>query len=390
MRLRRTVRFRASGERLPAFMNAVRHSLAVCTEQRCISGEYSGRIYYSDLEIIEKLAEETGVSILADPYEDTMYRIYRYRTRYGIILGVMFAAFFVFFMSSFITRIEINGCDRIKEDEILGVLEECGISHGRFIPGIDFTSAELILEERINTVSWSAIRSRGGKVIVDISEDDGRSGSVQSELPCNIVSDHDAVIISAMPYRGQCMVKKGDAVARGDILISGILTNEKYNYLSAHAEGEIIGEYKETQAFVRYFENAEKIYGETKYRKLIDFFGFRIPLGLSLSGGNLYDKSEHNEMFEIHGHSLPIGIITEKYDFYTENTKTETEDEACRNAELQIMLYEKNFLSDKKVTDRKLEKQIFEDRVEYSTEYTLQGKIGQEKMLFPGKTEEEQ
>lgn len=387
MKFRRTVRFRVSGPGIPAFMSAVKKSPAVCTAQKCSRGEYSGQIYFSDIGIIESIAEKTGISLVIEPQDCCMYRVFRYRTRYGIAAGILFTALFIFFMSAFVMQIEVNGCSSINEDEILSVLSECGISHGKFIPAIDFSSAEYKLESRVSRIAWSAIRNRGGRVIVDISEDDGRSGSVHSEIPCNIVSDRDARIISVRTFRGQCAIKEGDAVSEGDLLISGILTNDKNNYVSAHADGEITAEYKEEQDFARCFENTEKVYSGTVYRKVIDFFGFRIPCGISPAKNRTADRSEHTDWFEISGHELPAGIVTEKYDIYETENITETEEQACRDIELQIMMYEKNFLSDKKIKDRKLGKSVFEDHVEYHAEYIVEGSIGKEKMIFPAKTE---
>lgn len=387
--MRRTVKIKVTGLRLNSFINSLRNSGIVCSYQRCSAGEYSAVIYLGDLKRTEEIAEQHNAKIYSEDIHNGTYAVMKYRARYGIAVGILLTALCIFFTSAFIMKIEVNGCSSISEEAVLDIIEEAGISHGKFIPKIDFTAAEYYLKSEISRISWAAIRSRGGRVIVDISEDNLLAGSVQSEIPCNIISDRDALIVSVSPYRGQCRIKPGDMVETGEILISGIITNESNNYVIERAQGEIIGEYRMNQKFTEYFECTEKEYIKTKTGKILDFFGFRIPLTAGRIREN-YDKSETKEMLSLFGCEIPAGIITEKYEIYERNTILRSREETENKLNLMVYNYLKNFLSETEITDFRKDEKVFEDRIEYDVSCTVRGKIGKEKMIFPGKGGEDQ
>ena len=64
----------------------------------------------------------------------------------------------------------------------------------------------------------------------------------------------------------------------------------------------------------------------------------------------------------------------DKYEFAGCIFKSGTE----KKLEQQTALYEKNFYDSKniKVIERKIEKQVYKDRMEYKVSYTLEGEIG--------------
>ena len=136
-----------------------------------------------------------------------------------------------------------------------------------------------------------------------------------------------------------CEVKKGDAVGKGDILISGIQTNGKNNFTIAHAEGEVTGDYEETQTFVRYFENEVKEYTDTATRRYFSFFGYKIPLFIGEKYFPGADCSEKVNMFKAAGYELPLGIITEKFKKYEFTSITESVEEATEFLKNQINMY---------------------------------------------------
>ena len=155
------------------------------------------------------------------------------------------------------------------------------------------------------------------------------------------------------------------------------------------AQGEITGEYVLNQKFVRYFENTEKVYIKTEYRKYLDFFGFRIPLSFCKPDGENYDKSEFTDYYDFFGYEIPVGTVTEKYDIYEYSEITETEEEAEMNLNLMIVNFEKNFLKDTEITSCRKDRKVYDDRVECSVMYTVRGSIGEEKIIFPGKNGED-
>lgn len=387
MKIRRIVSFTARGTRLTEFINAVHESDIICISQRCSRGEYSGKIYYTDLEKLKKEALKYRIDMYLEQYNSGVYKVMRYRARYGIVIGMVFTAFFILAMSNIALRIEVNGNSYVSDSEILEALEDNGIKHGAFIPFLDLSLAEFEVKRAIEDLTWIAIRNRGGKIIVDVKEFEHNEGSVHSNIPCNIVSVRDAQIVSVRLHRGQCEVAEGSAVAKGDVLISGIQVNDQNDFTVAHAEGEIIGDYVEKEKFIRFFESEKKEYTKKIRKSYLDFFGFRIPLFIGNRRDFNADYSEKTDFFTVFDHELPIGIVSAQYDVYDFVTSVDTEERTAEYLEEQIYLYEKNFFEMCEIIDRKIEKQKYDDRLEYDVTYVVRGSIGTEKPVFPGKKE---
>lgn len=385
MSIRRVVCFRARGNKLMEFVNDVRNSYIICFSQKISYEEYTGRVYISDLETLKELALKTGTDLFIDNYEGKMFKVLRYKARYGIFAGVLFMCAFIYIMSNIVVRIEINGNENISDDEILSVLSEIGIENGKFIPSIDFEQSEIRMKTRLGNISWGAIRHRGGRVIVDVHEAVEKPGTVHNNIPCNIISDRDALIVKMNVKQGKAAVGEGYSVGKGDLLVSGITDNGESNYIIVHSLADIIGEYKEEQRFVEYFQTEEKVYTETISQKYIEFFGFRIPVFLGGTCKKTADYEESTEYVSVLGIKIPIGLVCTEYKVFEMQNIVSTEEQAIKKIEEQIARYERNFYNDKEIVNKEKQKYVYDDYVEYVVSYTVRGKIGYEKELFISK-----
>lgn len=385
MGVRRVVSFRARGNKLIGFVNAIRHSDIICFSQKYSMEEYTGKIYISDLERLKLLAENMKIDLFIEEYQGKMFTVLKYKARYGLLIGFIFMAAFVFVMSNIVVRIEINGNENIKDDEILYVLSEIGIEKGTFIPSLDIESCELKMKTRLGNASWAAIRTQGGRVIVDIHEGIPVPHTVHNNIPCNIVSERDAIVTDAKVMQGTLKIERGYSVGKGDLLVSGVVENGAGNYMIVHALADITGEYIEKETFVQYFESSQKEYEEKIKKRSLEFFGFRIPLGFEKKYSKSADYTETTDYFSVLGIEIPIGLVVSEYTEYEMKNITYTLTEAEEEIQKKISIYENNFYSDKEIVRKDIKKNEYEDRIEYEITYTIRGKIGVEKELFISK-----
>ena len=152
--IKRIVSFRARGNKLIGFVNAIRHSEIICFSQRYSFEEYTGKVYICDFERLKKLAENMDIDLFVESYEGKMFTVLKYKARYGLIIGFVFMIIFIFVMSNIVVKIEINGNEKIKDDEILYVLSQAGIEKGKFIPALDIESCELKMKSRLGKTNY--------------------------------------------------------------------------------------------------------------------------------------------------------------------------------------------------------------------------------------------
>lgn len=377
--IRGVVSFEAFGDNLYKFINGIREAHIVCTSQKCNDGVFTAQIYGSDVSAVSELAESLNIEFKILQKKGIRFKLFRHRFRFGIIIGTFIVLGFIFFMSNRVVTIEINGNVSVSKQQVISALEAIGIYEGRFIPDIDFHSSEQKLRLSIPEISWTSIRHTGSRIVVDITESVPSPQMINDDIPCNIVSLKDAQITYAEVYAGTLARKKGDGVKKGDIIISGTVDDGNGHFLKKHAMGKILGIYNEEVMFTQVFEEQGQVYSEnSESRKYFDFFGFRIPMFIRNVKCETYDYNENTTSFKFLGFEIPLGIVHCNYHPFSTQTVTYTEEEAEKKLEQQTALYEKNFYDSKniKVIERKIEKQVYKDRMEYKVSYTLEGEIG--------------
>ena len=385
MSIRRIIYFRARGNRLNDFVNAVRRSDIRCYSQRYMNEEYTGQIYYSDLDKMNILAGEYNTELTIDGYAGTAYRVFRYKKRYGFFVGIVVLVFFISFFSNTVVKIEVNGNNSIAKEQILSTLAESGLKKGKYIPSINLEKCQNELQLKQKNIGWTSIRRSGCRIVVDIHEIGDTPSTVKSNIPCNIISTRDAIIVSVLAKDGVCRVSKGDAVSKGEIIISGVITNNPDTYRIVHAQGSVVGEYYENHKFTQFFTGKEKKYYSEKRRNYFEFFGFKIPLFLGSTENMNTDYSENTQYFSVFGTELPIGITSADYKYFRWDEVEYDIEQASVKIDEQIALFEKNFYNNCKIAGKNIIKNKFEDRMECEVEYIIHGNIATEGNLFSEK-----
>ncbi len=383
--IRGVISIEATGDNIYSFINYLRDMHIVCTSQKCRNGKFTAQIYSRDISKVESAADKFNINLTIVKRKGFRYKAYRYRFRFGIIIGVFLVLGFVFYLSNTIVTIEVCGNNTITDQQVVAALSDIGVYKGRFIPDIDFHSCEQRLRLSIPEIAWTGIRHTGSRIIVDITETVETPEMVNDDIPCNIVASKDAQITYTEIYAGQLIRKKGDGVKKGDIIVSGTVDDGKGHFLKKHAMGVIKGKYSEEIVFTQVFEESGQIYsGDTQTRKYFDFFGFRIPLFFNDIDSSTYDYDERTTKFTFLGFEIPLGIVHCSYSPFTYDNITYTEEEADLKLQQQTALHEKNFYDSKdiKILERKIQKKTTDKEMQYIISYTLEGNIGKDWEIY--------
>lgn len=161
----------------------------------------------------------------------------------GVYVGVAFSILIMIFSSLLVWDVRIEGNEQISDSKIASELYNQGLKIGAFWPSINRSGIETCLLNDFEEISWININRRGSVAYVSVKEKDAKKEEGKSEIPykySNIVAKCDSVIEEITVKRGRAMVKVGDVVKEGDILISGIIeSGEEIGF--CNAEGTVIG-----------------------------------------------------------------------------------------------------------------------------------------------------
>ena len=96
-------------------------------------------------------------------------------------------------------------------------------------------------------VAWVGIKMKGTNVRVEIIKADEIPNIVKENEYCNIVATKDSMVEKISAQNGTPIVKEGDVVKKGSILISGTMDGKYTGTQNVHAIGCVIGKvwYKE-------------------------------------------------------------------------------------------------------------------------------------------------
>lgn len=377
--VRGVIHFEASGGRLYGFINAMRSDAVICRAQRINKGIFYGEIYLRDKEHLSELAKEYGTELSFTKKRGLIFTFLRYRFRYGFIAGLIIAIGLIFWLSNIVLQIEISGLEPRHEKTLLREMEKIGITNGAFIPSLDLSECEKLLEERLENIAWVGIHRTGCRISVQANEMTDAPMMKTGALPCNIVARYDAQITSVNVLCGNLVPIIGDGVKKGDVLISGIRLDEKGNTLIRRAMGSIRGIYSDDVEFSQPLVDTITQYtGRSDNFRTLRIISWDIPLFFGDAPSRDCERSSSYEPFCFFGAELPLGIKTNRYRYTADTIKNYTVEEANLLLNDKIALYERNFFKDVEILDRQIEYSESEDSVSCKVSYRLEGEIGEE------------
>ncbi len=327
---------------------------------------------------LRPLAKKSGTKIRIAGKTGLIYRYRKHRKRAGVIIG---AAIFIavhLLLSMFVWCIDVKGNTTVSKSEILSVAEAYGLTYGTLKKDFDeIRAARKIAADYDGKITWLSVNIKGSLAIIELREDNSIINKAKDKPPCNIVADFDGVILSAEAYHGDCMVKRGNGVKKGDMLINGAIMNEDTSTTFYPSDGKITALHeKKIRIDEKLPASSKKLkIREIKYR--IGFFGLNIPSGTVKNEGEQQIFTER-KVLNINGYNLPFfreKIIICGYE------KVSCENESINALEkIQNNIYRQN--ANSTVTAKTEDINLSKGVISFTGNYTLIDFIGEEKPIM--------
>lgn len=149
--------------------------------------------------------------------------LYRNRRRKGFFIGILLCIALIYIMSLYIWDISILGGSRHTPQAMLKFLAENNIKAGIKKKKISGSHIEEEIRLAFEDIGWVSAEIKGTRLIIKITETNMPSPIVEATAPSHIVATKDAVVKNIVTRIGTPLVKPGDVVRKGDILVSGVL-----------------------------------------------------------------------------------------------------------------------------------------------------------------------
>ena len=168
----------------------------------------------------------------------------RYRKRKIFFAGLFLCAGMLVILSQFIWEIDFKGNVSLTDDVLLKFLSTQNVYSGIQKSKINSDDLKKAIRNNFNEVIWTSVEISGTRMIVYIKENENiLPVDNNPDIPSSIIADKDGIIISIITRQGTPMVKAGDEIKKGTLLVDGKtpIYNDskeltKYNYCIADAD----------------------------------------------------------------------------------------------------------------------------------------------------------
>lgn len=155
-----------------------------------------------------------------------------------LLLGMAFLLLLVMYLPSRVLFVQVEGNKKIPARLILETAENCGISFGASRREVRSERVKNALLHELPELQWAGVNTYGCVAVISVRERSVTEETEEKEGICSIVAALDGIITSCTATSGNLLCKSGQAVKKGETLISG------YNdcglvIQAAQAEGEV-------------------------------------------------------------------------------------------------------------------------------------------------------
>ena len=139
-----------------------------------------------------------------------------------------------------ILAMEVSGNDTISEKQILAEMEKAGVTFGAEAKKLRSEEMKNRLLTAIPELQWVGINTSGCVAKIEVQERSQKE-PVEDNLRgiSHIVAAHDGIVTEMTIEKGNALVKPGQSVQRGDILVSGY-ADYGLKVSAQNADGEIM------------------------------------------------------------------------------------------------------------------------------------------------------
>ncbi len=272
------VSFSAKGAFPERFLNLCAANGITIWSPKIKNNTLFGKMLAKDYKNIRHFAHISGILPRIYKKQGLKCFVMRYRGRYGIVAGALIFAVMINLLSMFTWNISIEGNQKISDEKIMSALEKVGVYEGVLRRSIDTENARQQLLINEPSLSWCAINLDGCFASVVVRETNEKKTEQKTSYPANIVAKQSGIIKSIRAYYGSPSVKVGEAVAKGDLLVSGTMEDKTGSIVYCEARAQILAQTIHTlKVYVPFKQQRSIVVSQPQTRSILELFGAKIP-----------------------------------------------------------------------------------------------------------------
>lgn len=364
--LRGYVRIRITGNSYDRFLNLCAfHGIRLW--ELSPSGEsYEAFVSIRDFKKLRTIVRKshTGVAVLER--RGLPFFMHRYRRRKWYLAGIAAAFVFMLWLSAHVWNISVDGNVSQTEDVIFEYLQGTGVRCGMRRSGVDCKELAAQLRNYFTQFAWVAAELRGTRLLIHVREgvltEEENREKLAEEEPSSLAASCSGTVVSIYTRSGRPLVQAGDAVEKGQVLVSGALpiyddsgAVKSWRHVAADAD-VVIRSTRRYRDSVSMKTKRKQFTGRERTARLLQIGGFALALPSPFGALAQYDLlTETVQLQPLKNFYLPVYLQKFTAREYETTEGTRTREEAQRELEANFQYFLKK-LAEKGV-------QIFENDV---------------------------
>ncbi len=191
-----------------------------------------------DMEKVGELAGQMGLEVEVLKENGLLYYLQRLLKHRAFAMGMLICALLIYLLSSFIWTVEITGNETVPSKKLAEMIEELGVKPGALKSSVDHDKFVLELLSKEKNFTWAELEIKGVKAKIRVVEGKKSPKVIDYSTPCNVVAGKDGFLVKLFVLNGDKKTEEGNAVKKGQILVSGMVSSDVSGTRYVHAQGQ--------------------------------------------------------------------------------------------------------------------------------------------------------
>lgn len=179
------------------------------------------RIARRDLPRVRQICQKRGDKITVRANSGLFWLVSGLVHRWVLLSGILLLYGLTVFLPTRILFVSVEGNRAVPSGRILAAARDCGLDFGTRRKEVRSEKFKNALLSALPELQWAGVNTSGCTATISVRE---RAEDPKEEVTggfANILACRDGVITSATALRGSLLCREGQAVQKGEILISG-------------------------------------------------------------------------------------------------------------------------------------------------------------------------
>ena len=305
--LRGSAQLRVQGKRPERILNLLTEAhIRFWNMEKSGEDTLTFRVVNDKARMAEKLCENAGLKCTRIRGRGLPYVLKKVKKRYVLLTLPVLLILFVLYLSLLVWNIDITGNETVSRAAILRALNHAGLEIGTFTLQVDRELVRSRVIEEIPELSWVSIQINGSRVVVDVRERTPKPDIVDIYADVDVRAAKSGLITKMNVLQGKPLVKVGDTVLAGELLVSGTMDSSYGDTRFVHAQAEIYARtWYEFSASMPLWYIAKRYSGEEISKRAITIGDVRTNLYWNSGSANMSSDKQVSEAWV----ELPLGIV---------------------------------------------------------------------------------